>query len=75
MGGLKAIWKKATAHVRSAVVDRERESIIWNGFAKVAVQEEVNRRSSGWWRAREVAVLELAGRGSSPTFFEAAKRS
>ncbi|KAG8896643.1 hypothetical protein FRB99_008785 [Tulasnella sp. 403] len=43
VGGLKAVWKKATAHVRqvrrngiSAIIaTKQRDSVLWHGFARV----------------------------------------
>ncbi|KAG9012211.1 hypothetical protein FRB94_006579 [Tulasnella sp. JGI-2019a] len=68
-GGLKAIWKKATAHVRQvkrngllAVVTPvdPRDSALWNGFAPVTPPgaEGSERRSGIWWMSGRNAIAE-----------------
>lgn len=66
-GGLKAIWKKATAHVRQvkrngllavvAPVD-PRESSLWSGFAPVTPPgaDGSERRSGLWWMSGRNAI-------------------
>ncbi|KAG8879257.1 hypothetical protein FRB98_005774 [Tulasnella sp. 332] len=66
-GGLKAIWKKATAHVRQvkrngllaavSPVD-PRESSLWSGFSPVTppAAEGSDRRSGLWWISGRNAI-------------------